>query len=123
MRVAALGLIVFLLVAADPAHGQEDRDHTHNPTTRTANARVLLRMLAPLQESFVARHGRYATTPAELRIPTMNAIRLQLAANGSQGYSAVAVSPTEECVLYRGTVQPPRDFARQPDRVTCRPLP
>lgn len=116
-------MIVFLLVAAEPAYGQEDRDHTHNPTRATANARVLLRMLAPLQESFMARHGRYATTPAELRIPIMDAIWLQLTANGSRGYSAVAVSATEECVLYRGTVQPPRDFATQPDRVTCRPLP
>jgi hypothetical protein len=123
MRLAAAtSLVLGLLVAAGPARAQEHRDHTHHPDRGTTDAGALLRMVATLQASYNASKGRYASKPEELRIPPMRAIQLHLTANGSSGYTAVAVSATEECVLYRGAVRPPREYATEPNQVVCRPL-
>jgi len=120
MRFAtATGVVLGLLAAAGPARAQEHRDHTHHPTREMTDVRTLLRMVVALQESYNAKNGRYASTPRELRIPSLEAVRLHLTANGSLGYTAVAVSATEECALYRGAVRSPREYATEPNRVTC----
>jgi hypothetical protein len=121
-RAAITGMVLCLLLAPGAAHAQEGRDHTHNPNGGTADPRALLRMVATLQASYSAEKGHFANTPQELRIPAMTRLRLHLAADGSEGYSAVAVSATEECVLYHGAVRSPRAFATQPDRVVCEPV-
>jgi hypothetical protein len=121
-RAAITVMALCLLLAPGAARAQEGRDHTHHPNGNTADPRALLRMVAALQASYSAEKGHFAGTPQELRIPAMTRLRLHLTANGSEGYTAVAVSATEECVLYHGAVRSPRAFATQPDRLTCGPL-
>jgi hypothetical protein len=118
-RTAITGMVLCMLQAPTAARAQEGRDHTHNPTRSTTDPRVLLRMVVALQGSYNAENGRFASTPQELRVPSMTALQLHLTANGSDGYTAVAVSATEECVLFHGAVRSPRAFATQPDRITC----
>ncbi|HEX2077586.1 MAG TPA: hypothetical protein VHG08_07745 [Longimicrobium sp.] len=113
MRALVLILLILGSAAAVPAAADRFRRSSADP-------RAVLRHVERAEADYRAAHGRYTASLAALGIERFAGVDVRIIAEGTAGYSAVAIGDAEECAVFHGTARPPRTYARTPGRIACR---
>ena len=113
MRALILVLLMVGAAAAVPAASDAFHRVAEDP-------RGVLRQVERAQTAYRAAHGRYTASLRALGIDRPAGVDVRVTAEGSAGYSAVAIGADEECAVYHGGASPPRNWVRTPGRIACR---
>ncbi|MBW3572033.1 MAG: hypothetical protein KY467_13095 [Gemmatimonadetes bacterium] len=111
----ALVVVLMSVGAASAVPAAPDAFHR-----AAADARSVLDQVERAEAAYRVRHGRYTASLRALGVERPRGVDLRIAAEGPAGYSAVAITSTEECAVFHGRARPPRHWVRTPGRIACR---
>jgi hypothetical protein len=82
--------------------------------------RAVLRDVERAEAAYRAARGRYTASLSALGIERVPEVDVRIVAEGTAGYSAVAIADVEECAVVHGRARPPRNWVTTRERMVCR---